>query len=62
MHDLADRGAGILLISSEIEELLGMCDRILVMNRGEIRDTLERGEFDRERILQSALSQGDRRP
>ncbi|HEU5078493.1 MAG TPA: sugar ABC transporter ATP-binding protein [Opitutaceae bacterium] len=53
--ELADGGAGILIISSEIEELLGLCDRVLVMNRGEIRDELSRPEFDRERILQSAL-------
>jgi ribose transport system ATP-binding protein len=53
--DLADRGAGILLISSEIEELLGLCDRIIVMSQGEIRDELSRAEFNRERILRSAL-------
>lgn len=53
--DLADQGAGVLMISSEIEELIGMCDRILVMNRGEVRDELTRAEFDRVRILQAAL-------
>jgi ribose transport system ATP-binding protein len=61
MLELADGGAGILLISSEIEELLGLCDRILVMNRGEIRDELARSGFDRERILHSALSQEEGR-
>ena len=34
--DLADAGAAVLVASSEIEELLGLCDRILVMRRGEI--------------------------
>mgnify|MGYP000297783057 CR=1 FL=1 len=52
---LADGGAGVLVISSEIEELLGLCDRILVMSRGEIRDELRREVFDRERILRAAL-------
>ena len=52
---LAAAGAGILLISSESEELLGLCDRILVMSRGELRDELRRTEFDRERILRAAL-------
>jgi ribose transport system ATP-binding protein len=52
---LRTRGAGVLVISSELEELLGLCDRILVMNRGEIRDELTRSEFDRERILRAAL-------
>jgi ribose transport system ATP-binding protein len=53
--ELADSGAGILLISSEMEELMGLCDRIIVMSQGEIRDELPRADFDRERILQSAL-------
>ncbi|MBL9127764.1 MAG: sugar ABC transporter ATP-binding protein [Verrucomicrobiales bacterium] len=53
--ELAARGAGILLISSEVEELMGLCDRILVMRRGEIRDCLDRSEFDRERLLRTAL-------
>ena len=53
---VADQGAGVLLISSELEELLGLCDRILVMSRGEITDTLSRDEFDQSRILRSALA------
>ncbi|MBI5385433.1 MAG: sugar ABC transporter ATP-binding protein [Verrucomicrobia bacterium] len=58
IHELADQGAGVLVISSELEELIGLCDRILVMGRGEIRDELEREEFDRERILAAALGEG----
>jgi len=64
-HDLyqlileaADRGAGVLAISSELEELLGICDRILVMSRGEIKDELTQPLFDRERILRAALAGG----
>ena len=53
--DLADRGTAVLIISSELEELLGLCDRILVMARGEIRDELRRAQFDRERILRAAI-------
>jgi ribose transport system ATP-binding protein len=55
MGELAARGTGVLMISSEVEELIGVCDRILVMRRGEIRDCLEREAFDRERILRAAL-------
>jgi ribose transport system ATP-binding protein len=55
IRDLADQGAGILIISSEMEELMGLCDRILVMRRGEIVDEIPRVEFDRERILRAAL-------
>jgi ribose transport system ATP-binding protein len=52
---LAATGVGILMISSEIEELTGMCDRILVMRRGEIRASIARPDFDREQILRVAL-------
>ena len=57
--ELADQGAGILIVSSEIEELVGICDRILVMRKGEIQDEINCDEFDRERILRSALWQGN---
>lgn len=53
--NLADQGSGILLISSEIEELMGLSDRILVMCQGEIRGEFERPEFNRERLLEAAL-------
>ena len=55
IHALADRGAGVLVISSEMEELMGLCDRILVMRSGALVDELPRAEFDRERILRAAL-------
>jgi ribose transport system ATP-binding protein len=52
---LADVGTAVLLASSEIEELLGLADRILVMRRGVVVDELVREAFDRERILSAAL-------
>ena len=55
IHRLADRGTGVLVISSEIEELTGICDRILVLCQGRITAGFRRGEFDRERILAAAL-------
>ena len=58
INELVARGASVLMISSEVEELIGMCDRILVMRRGEIRDTVTVSEFDRERILRAALHDG----
>ena len=58
IQELAAGGAGVLLISSELEELMGLCDRILVMRAGQIRDTIEPHEFDRERILRAALHDG----
>ncbi len=58
INELAARGAAVLMISSEVEELIGMCDRILVMGGGAIRDTVEPHQFDRERILRAALHDG----
>jgi ABC-type sugar transport system ATPase subunit len=58
INQLVGRGAGVLMISSEIEELIGMCDRILVMNRGRMRDEIDCLQFDRERILKAALHGG----
>ena len=59
INALAARGAAVLMISSEVEELIGMCDRILVMRSGEIRDTVQPREFDRERILRAAIHQSE---
>ncbi|WP_374397817.1 multiple monosaccharide ABC transporter ATP-binding protein [Tabrizicola sp.] len=51
MKELADQGRGILMISSEMPELLGMCDRIYVMNEGRIVGELSREEADQEKIM-----------
>jgi inositol transport system ATP-binding protein len=45
---------GIIMISSEMPELLGMCDRIYVMSKGRIAAELHRGEFSQELIMQYA--------
>jgi len=58
MNRFVSEGGALLFISSEIEELLGMCDRILVMRNGEICDQLARPEFNGERILRSAFGAG----
>ena len=55
LNDLAADGAGVLFISSELEELLGVCDRMLVMSNGEIQATFARSDFDKERILRAAF-------
>jgi ribose transport system ATP-binding protein len=57
LRDLTAAGAAILLISSEIEELLGLADRILVLRAGRLVQEFDRCEFDRERILACALGQ-----
>jgi ribose transport system ATP-binding protein len=57
INDLVAGGAGIILISSELPELLGMCDRILVMREGEIRGEFLRAEFSQEDIMHCAMGQ-----
>jgi ribose transport system ATP-binding protein len=51
----ADRGAGVLLISSELEELTGLCDRILVLRQGRCVAEFPRDRFDRESLLGAAV-------
>jgi putative multiple sugar transport system ATP-binding protein len=56
MNDLAAEGKSILMISSEMPELLGMCDRIYVMNEGRIVTEFARTEASQEAIMASILS------
>ena len=53
--NLAKSGSAVLFISSEIEELIGTCDRILVMKDGRITGDVPKPDFDQERILELAL-------
>jgi ribose transport system ATP-binding protein len=52
---LVDQGASVLLISSEMEELMGLSDRILVMSQGRIQGPVNRDEFDQNALLRTAL-------
>lgn len=52
MYELVENGVTIIMISSEMPEVLGMSDRILVMNNGKITGDLEKGEATQEKILQ----------
>jgi ribose transport system ATP-binding protein len=60
MNQLAQRGAGILLISSELPEVLGMSDRVLVMHEGRLAADLPRAEATPERVI--ALASGEAMP
>jgi ribose transport system ATP-binding protein len=54
MNRLVQRGVGILMISSDMRELLGMADRVVVMRDGEFTAEYSRGEATQEDILRSA--------
>jgi ABC-type sugar transport system ATPase subunit len=55
MNQLTARGAAILMISSELPEILGMSDRILVMRLGRLVAEFTAAEATQERVLQAAL-------
>lgn len=55
MRELADSGVGILMISSDMEEVIGVSDRIAVMHEGTISGHLDRSRFTEENILSLAV-------
>jgi len=57
MDDLVHQGAGIIMISSELPEVLGMSDRIYVMAQGSIAGELTREEANQRAVIQLAFSQ-----
>jgi simple sugar transport system ATP-binding protein/ribose transport system ATP-binding protein len=58
LADLAGSGMGILLISSELEEILGLSHRIVVMRRGRTVANLEGAEMTEANVLAAAFSGG----
>jgi ABC-type sugar transport system ATPase subunit len=56
MHELAARGAAVIVVSSELPEVMNTSHRMIVMSGGRIADRLERDEFDEQRILKAAFA------
>ena len=54
MNRLAAEGKAIIMISSELPEILGMSDRILVMHEGHIAGELRGDDIEEEKIMQLA--------
>ena len=52
--ELAKKGVAIIMISSELPELMGMCDRMLVYGRGKIWGNIKRKDFSQEKIMRAA--------
>jgi ABC-type sugar transport system ATPase subunit len=59
IDDLAREGKAILLISSELEEVLSMADRIMVMREGRIAGEFTREEATQERVMTAATGGGE---
>jgi ribose transport system ATP-binding protein len=54
MNDLTKQGVSIIMVSSELPEILGMSDRILVIHEGKLAAELDKSEANQENIMQSA--------
>ena len=59
IHSLAARGKGVLVVSSEAEELLSLCHRILVMRNGQIVEEFDPEHADTDDLIRTALSHTD---
>ncbi|MGE0242249.1 MAG: sugar ABC transporter ATP-binding protein, partial [Parvibaculaceae bacterium] len=57
MRALSDRGVAILMISSDMEEVIGVSDRMAVMHEGRISGFLERQHFSEDNVLKLAVGQ-----
>ncbi len=55
LRKLADEGAAIILVSSELEEIMGLSDRIIVMCQGRITGEIDANEATQEKIMQMAI-------
>ncbi|MBK8083438.1 MAG: sugar ABC transporter ATP-binding protein [Devosia sp.] len=62
MRELADSGVAVLMISSDMEEVIGVSDRIAVMHEGAISGVLERADFTEQNILLLAVGRSIARP
>ena len=61
MHDLAGQGVAVLFASNEMEEILGLSDRVLVMHQGRISGELSRDQLSEESIMQLAVAESPQR-
>lgn len=59
MRALSDKGVGVLMISSDMEEVIGVSDRVLVMHEGRIAGSLTRDQLSEHAILSLAVGQTD---
>ncbi len=59
INAFAHQGLAVILISSEMTEIIGMCDRAVVMHRGKIAGILNKNELSEENIMKIAIGEGE---
>ena len=59
INELSGKGISVVMVSSEMTELMGLCDRILVMHEGRINGELERSGFSEENIMRLSIAKNE---
>lgn len=49
------KGVAVIMISSEMPELIGMCDRVIIMSKGRVVGELQRSELTEDNMIKSAM-------
>ena len=55
INDLVAQGAAVIVISSELPEILGICDRVIVMRDGRITANIDRADATQEKIMSYSI-------
>ena len=58
INDMAAQGKGVIVVSSESEEVMGISDRIIVMCEGRITGILDKDDFSQEKITALSINEG----
>ncbi|MEJ2701857.1 MAG: sugar ABC transporter ATP-binding protein [Sedimentisphaerales bacterium] len=56
LADLANEGKAIIFVSSDLKELMAVCDRMMVMSAGRVATTFDRGQWSEEKVMSAAFS------
>jgi ribose transport system ATP-binding protein len=51
LRELAKNGIGVIMVSSEMPEIIGMCDRVIVMHEGSIKGIVSKEDINEEKIM-----------
>jgi len=54
---VSDRGTAVLMVSSELRELIGLCDKILVLKKGKLEDIVDTLDLTEQKLLSSCYGQ-----